>query len=374
MNAYMDMLFQMDNPDARINYIDGLDADRFSLVTFIDRLTPTLVWESNLRFGSFHMIKMSLFIRNLARRNLFTAETELALAKLILQHVYYLNWLRVSGDTLIHGPEPVDEPVEKMLSEIEKGNAHNAYYYALAALNTDREDLFIALMQNGAVSIQDTIGHSISCFYPVLEEVISVDHQASGTSLLSLILYLCRFRNSCDSFTKKSTISDEDKKHLLAQASSGSSIVDIHQMITFYTMQAWEKASWNKGTNPPWMRLADWIGDKQVDKSRKTQADDVENKGLASIPESYEAWQQIFHTKDIKAITVSAITILDESYAKACDWFFRVYAEQYTPDWNPHYITSLYSALELSRDESIPTQFSRMALIQALEYFLEGIE
>lgn len=372
MNTYMNHLFQEENPDKRIKYIDGLDPERFSLVTFIDSLTPSLVWESNLRFGSFHLIKMSLFIRNLARRNLFTPETERALAKLILQHLYYLPWSRVSADPLPHTPDPIDKPVERMLSEIEKGNAHNAYLCAATALHTDRDELFVALMQNGAVSIPNTIGHSISCFYPVLEEVLSVDHPAAGTSLLSLILYLCRFRNRNKASYHGPTISDEDKSRLLQQAASGTSIVDVHQMITFYTMQAWENATWNKGNTPPWNLLVDWIGDKRIHESRKEQAEHGGNRNV-DIPESYETWQQLFDDRDLEAIIDSTTALLSNSYTKASDWLFRAYAERYTPDWNPHYITSLYAALELSLDRSIPSELSRMALIQAVEYFLRSI-
>lgn len=35
--------------------------ENWSLITFVDELLPYLVMESNLRYGNFHMVKMSLF-------------------------------------------------------------------------------------------------------------------------------------------------------------------------------------------------------------------------------------------------------------------------------------------------------------------------
>ena len=37
--------------------------DNWSLVTIIDDLLPLLLMESNLRYGSFHKVKMSLILR-----------------------------------------------------------------------------------------------------------------------------------------------------------------------------------------------------------------------------------------------------------------------------------------------------------------------
>lgn len=328
--------------------------------------------ESNLRFGSFHLIKMSLFLRNLSRRKVFSAGTEKALAKLVLQHLFYLEWVRISAESLPHAPDPVENAIDEMLSEIADGNAHNAYFYATKVSHTERDDLFNALLLNGSMSIPDTLGHSISCFYPVLEEVIAVDHPAAGTSLLSMIMYLCRLRRQSVSFAgDKSPIDPSIKSQLLERAASGTGIFDVHHMITFYIFQAWEKASWNNGTVPPWAKLADWFGDKRIDASRLARSTDAK-PGL--VPESYQQWQEIFSSKNREAIVGSTIALLNESWEKACDWLFRVYAEYYTPDWDPHYFTSLYAALELGRDPSIAAQDSTMALIQALEYFLNEIE
>jgi hypothetical protein len=372
MNMCLTKLFQDGDPDKLISYVDGLDQNSFSLITFIDSLSPALVMESNLRFGSFHLIKMSLFLRNLSRRKVFKAETERALAKLILQHLYYLEWIRISADPVPHSPDPVDNLIDKMLSEIKNGNAHNAYFYAAKALQTDKGTLFNALMLNGTLSIPNTIGHSISCFYPVIEEVIAVDHPAAGTSLLSLIMYLCRLRKqSAHVVVNDTPATPSEKSLLLLKAASGTSIIDIHHMITFYIFHAWENASWNPGMTPPWEKLHDWFGDKKIDTQRQTRA--AEQKSMI-VPESFQHWQNIFSGKNRDAIIDSAIAILNESWEKACDWFFRVYADYYTPDWDPHYFTSLYAALELSRDPSITAQDSTMALIQALEYFLDGIE
>ena len=372
MNTYLQQLFIDGNPDKLIRYVDGLDQESFSLVTFIDTLVPALVMESNLRFGSFHLIKMSLFLRKLSRKGVFSAETERELAKLILQHLYNLEWVRISADPLPHSPEPVDNTLDLMLSEIADGNAHNAYFYASRAFYQDKGSLFNALLCNGSMSISDTIGHSISCIYPVLEEVINADHPAAGTSLLSLIMYLCRYRqkSSANAVEDHLPITASDKSQLLARAASGTGIVEIHHMITFYICQAWAAASWNSHTVPPWQMLTDWIADKTVDADRQAWAMQIKP---ADIPENYQEWQKIFTGKNREVIINTALSIVDDSWVQACDWFFRVYADYYTADWDPHYYTSLYAALELCRDQSIAGQDSKMALIQALEYFLDDI-
>ncbi len=48
-------------------------------------------------------------------------------------------------------------------------------------------------------------------------------------------------------------------------------------------------------------------------------------------------------------------------------YFYAI--QGYTPDWDPHYFTSLYAALELCRTPLIAREASQMALIQALDYF-----
>ena len=268
MDAYSRQLFEKHEVASLVNYVDDLDPEHFSLITFIDSLVPELVMESNLRFGSFHLVKMSLFIRNLSKRGVFSSETEIELAKLVIQHLYHLEWISVSADSLSHAADPVTDPLGEMLSEIADNNAHNAYFYASQAFFEDKQALFNLLLLNGAISIPHSLGHSISCFYPVLEDVIAVDHPAAGTSLLSLIMYLCRFGKETSAEADEKPLRDSDKGQLLRRAASGNDIVSIHHMITFYILQTWENASWNQDTIPPWSLLTDWIGEKRVDEKR----------------------------------------------------------------------------------------------------------
>ncbi|MDW7657350.1 MAG: hypothetical protein SCM11_09270 [Bacillota bacterium] len=191
----MQLLRQQD-PDDLAVYLDRLNKEHFSLVTLINALSPLLVMESNLRFCSFHLIKMSLFLRKLSLSGLLSQATEIALAKMVVQHLFYLEWIELSVSPFVHSPDPIDAPLDNILTEIRKGNAHNAYFYAALALKDNMPQLFSTLLLNGVLSILDTLGHALSCFFPVLEQLVDMDHPAAGTALFSYILYLCRLRKN----------------------------------------------------------------------------------------------------------------------------------------------------------------------------------
>lgn len=364
-------LLSQKNPELLVNYIDSLNSRRFSLVTLVDTLSPLLVMESNLTFGSFHLIKMSLFLRQMSHRGLLSRETEIALAKVIVQHLYYLEWTMLDVSSHAHAPDPIEQPVDHMLIEIEQGNAHNAFFYASIALQSDKAKLLNTLLLNGTTSVPDTLGHSISCFFPVLQDLVDMDHPAAGTALLSYIMYLCRYRQkSLPENQANQKLTDPDKAALLRQAASGTSIVDIHHMITLYIYRAWEKAAWQTGDPLPWRLFSDWMGHKAVDQSRLDQA---ARSDTVELPGNYEQLRQIFSEKNEQSTITAALSLLANNWQQACDWLFRIYADSYTPDWDPHYITSLYAALELYCDESIDKTSSKMAIIQALSYYIENI-
>ncbi|MDW7656897.1 MAG: hypothetical protein SCM11_06955 [Bacillota bacterium] len=368
MTTELMRLMRQKDPDDLAAYLDSLNGEHFSLVTLVDALSPFLVMESNLRFGSFHLIKMSLFLRKLSQSGLLSQATEIALAKVVVQHLYYLEWIELSVSPFVHSPDPIDAPLDSMLKEIKKGNAHNAYFYAALALQENKSHLISTLLLNGALSIPDTLGHSLSCFFPVLEQLVDMDHPAAGTALFSYILYLCRLRTNSLSGRQPVPVSVVlDRSHLLQQAASGTSIVDVHHMITYYIFQTWEKAAWQQEIPIPWSLLADWIGTKQIDNKtdwHRTQA--VQGR----LPGDYEQWRQIFAKKDKENIIAITLSLLNISFQQTCDWLFRVYADYYTPDWDPHYFTSLYAALELYRDNTVDQTGSTMAVIQALSYFI----
>lgn len=369
MNTELTRLLHQDNPDLLQDYVNNLKKENFSLVTLVDSLAPYLVMESNLRFGSFHLIKMSLFLRSLCREKILSPETEIALARVVILHLYYLEWIQVTAGPFAHTPDPITRPVEKMLVEIGRGNAHNAFFYADVALQTDKANMLSSLLLNGAAGIRDTLGHSLSCFFPVLEDIVAADHPAAGTSLFSYITFLCRLRGKTPNVRPESSNSRPDKVKLLRQAASGSSIVDIHHMITFYIYQVWEQSAWNSLPMLPWHLLSDWIGSKEIDNRRlkQAQADDCE------APREYEQLRQLMSGRQKEKIVPATLSLLEISWQQTCDWLLRAYADYYTPDWDPHYYTSLYAALRLCRDDSIAADVSKMALIQALEYFLDNV-
>lgn len=371
MTTELMQLLRQKDPDDLAAYLDRLNREHFSLVTLIDALSPLLVMESNLRFGSFHLIKMSLFLRKLSQSGLLSQATEIALAKVVVQHLYYLEWIEIAVSPFVHAPDPIDAPLDNMLTEIRKGNAHNAWFYAALALQENKPQLIRTLLMNGVLSVPDTLGHSLSCFFPVLEQLVDMDHPAAGTALFSYILYLSRLRkNSLSGSQSAPGSAVSDRSRLLQQAASGTTIVDVHHMITYYIFQTWEKAAWQQAIPIPWSLLADWIGTKQIDDKA---ARHWSQSALVQLPGDYEQWRQIFAKKDKEKIMAITLSLLDTSFQQACDWLFRVYADYYTPDWDPHYFTSLYAALELYRDDTVDQNGSTMAIIQALSYFIEDI-
>lgn len=203
-----------------------------------------------------------------------------------------------------------------------------------------------------------------------------MNHTASGTALLSYIMYLCRFRKTGSLPDKAEASLQVDRDRLLQQAASGTTIVDIHHMITCYIFLTWEKSALYDKQPLPWSLLAEWIGSKSVDKNRMSFILSYIGEDIApedKIPSDYEQWKSIFASRDKKKITAITLSLLRRSWKQTCDWLFRAYADYYTPDWDPHYYTSLYAALEMYHDQSVNKTGSSMAVVQALEYFLSNI-
>lgn len=341
-------------------YAASLDTEAFSLVSLVDELLPQLAFESNLRFGNFHAVKMSTFLRRLARQGVFSSDTQRAVGALILKELIHRDWVSVQADIGVHAANSTHSPADQCYRALQAGNVHNAYFYAAIALQDEPAALGETLLWIGAASIPDSLGHSISCFYPVMEDIIYTDHPAGATALLSLICYLGRFR------TAKAAKGREpaSREELLTRCTTGTTIVDIHQMITFYIYCCWDDSPW-RGSEPlPWGILETWTEEKDI--NRTTIAPDRQP------PADYTSFAALMGTKDSDVVAPAVLGLVDRDWHRACDWLFRSYADFYTAGWDPHYYTGLYAALQLYRlSDELSLASRQQALVQALRYFLE---
>ncbi len=357
-----------------VNILSSLESNEdWSFVSFIDELLPIMLMEANLKYGSFHTVKMSLFLRKLSTKGHFSKETERKLLSLILNNLVERHWVLLETDTRAYKDDKIFEnTVEKMIDELHNSNAHNAYYYSTGLLKNNPEDLCQLLLDLGSIHIPDTLGHSISCFYPVITDILNTKHPANGTALFSLISYLSRFDYKENTLTNKLHNKEiKDYNKLLKLASSGKGIVNLHHMITFYIMTEWEEAPFNKENIVPYHILIEWIGDKNLDKEREKKVDKLTN--INKDISNYSQFSELFSPNNLDESIQTLIYLLQTKPEKAIDWVFRVYTDYYTPDWDPHYFTSLYCAIELYRSRNVDKTASKMAIYQAVQYLFKSI-
>ncbi|MBM3242961.1 hypothetical protein FJZ31_42420, partial [Candidatus Poribacteria bacterium] len=108
--------------------------ENWSLVTVIDELLPLALMESNLRFGSFHSVKMALFLRRLALEGYFSRATERELVRVIALELVEREWVSIKADRAGYTKRDTAPSIEKMIEELNEGNVHNAFYYAIGLL------------------------------------------------------------------------------------------------------------------------------------------------------------------------------------------------------------------------------------------------
>ncbi len=348
--------------------------DNWSLVTIVDDLLPLLLMESNLRYGSFHKVKMSLFLRKLAVEGRLSRATQWELARLIALETARSDWISVHADGIGYGKRDISSAAERMIEAIDRGNSHNAFYYAVALMPEQSETLMRILLNLGASAIPRSLGHSLSCFFPVVQDVISVDHPKSSSALLSYIMFLSRYNASKDVLDKEygRIEGSLDYGEFLKRCASGTGIVEIHHTITFYIATEWERAAFNRDGAVPYSLLLDWVGGKSLDKDRERRSAEAVYTG--KTPDTYEEFTEQFSFENLDESVPYVYNILEKGSDRVIDWLFRLYASYYNHGWDPHYYTSLYSAIRLYTGDAVSDIVARrMALEQALQYFARGI-
>lgn len=349
--------------------------DNWSLITIIDELLPLVLMETNLRYGNFHTVKMTLFLRRLALERYFSKTTERALARLLALEAARRDWVGISADRMGYADRNISNPAEMMIEELDKGNVHNAFYYAIGLMKKDPETLMSILLRLGANAIPRSLGHTLSCFFPVVSDIISVDHPLTDSAILSYLMFLARYGASKDVLQDKNGSAENSMDYygtFLRLCASGTGIVELHHMITFYTATEWEQAAFNRDGSAPYDLIVDWVGDKELDRDREQRS--VNSAYTGELPDTYEDFIHQFSFKKLDSSMPYIFRVLEENPRNAVDWLFRLYASYYDHGWDPHYYTSLNSALRLYMGDRVRDEVaSRMALDQALHYFARSI-
>lgn len=374
-SALQQAILTHDRAQAETELSELENSQQWSLITFIDEFLPLLLMETNLRYKNFHLVKMSLFLRRLTMEHYFSKATEYALLRLVSQELLTRSWLRIEAAPLGWLEQAESSTMQNFLQEMGEHNVHNAFHYALKIWKKDPDILFQTLLLSGSAFISDTLGHSLSCFFPVVEDLMAANHPHATTGLLSYLMYLVRYGISDDLVQKIAQKSEKPQDYvtLLKRCASGSGIVNIHHTITLYIFTAWEEAKFNAERQVPYSLLLEWLDEKKVDQERERRvgpslhADD--------LPHTYQEFAELFSFEHLDHTIATIFMLLEIFPQRTVDWLFRIYASYYTPqNWNPHYYTSLYAALCLFLGEKIHDEIAcRMAIDQAVRYFAEGI-
>ena len=348
--------------------------ENWSLVTIIDELLPLALMESNLRFGNFHSVKMALFLRRLAVEGYFSKATEREIARVIALELVEREWVSIHADRTGYTKRDKSPSLEEIVEELNENNIHNAFYYAIGLLKEKPTLLLQSLLTLGASVIPNSLGHSLSCFFPVVQDVIALDHPQADTALLSYIMYLSRHDFSKNVLEEGYGRAEEnlDYDAFLKLCASGDDVLNMHHTITFYIITEWEHAIFNETRSVPYGLLSDWIGGKEIDRDRERRA--VESRYTGKLPETYEEFSSQFSFENLNHSVPYLFKMLEQKPKETVDWLFRLYASHYTRAWDPHYYTGLYSVLRLCMGDKIRDKVAcRMALEQALHYFAEDI-
>jgi hypothetical protein len=352
--------------------------DNFSLASLIDQFLELMLMECSLRYGSFHFVKMSLFLRELSQNNYFSRESELEIAKVVVRGLSERHFVNIAAESSGNKENEINQKTyDKLSEEINKGNTHNAFYYAAGILENDPEKLKEHLLNLGLERIPDSLGHSLSLFFPVMRDLVNQHQDIAATAVLSCVMYLSRYSYQGKYNTKpqkRQKPSHKELENLGLKAASGRGIVNLHHMITYYTFLMLEDSSFYQAV-PPFSILENYFGSKTIDQKRLELAEELEEKnGENTVAENYQQFKENFSITNYKEQLAFLFYNLDENYKNTVSQLHRLFAEYYNSNWDPHYYTGLYCALRLYKSNKINDhRIKKMAVIQAVKYFANNV-
>lgn len=209
-------------------------------------------------------------MRRLTIENYFTKATQWKLARLITREMMSRPCVSIRAEKIAYDRKTGSSPLRKMIEELNHKNIQNAFYYSLGALEADEELLIKTLLKTGASFIPQSLGHTLSCFFPVMEDIVYLRHSCIETAILSYLMYLARYDCSDEVLNEDYGVLDHKPDYgvLLRKCTSGNGIVNLHHMITFFIFTIWEEAGFNREALVPYETLLDWIKDKELDEGR----------------------------------------------------------------------------------------------------------
>ena len=357
--------------EAASDYIDRLEnRPGWSIVSLVDELFPLLLGETNLRYANFHMVKMATFIRRLSIEGILSPETERLTARLLVSELIEREWIEFRAGGAHEGKRGAETSLEGFLEELNGNNVNNAFFHLQLIGRDDRDAVLNTLLRIGASSIPDSLGHTLSCFYPVMEDMADTGHPYRLASLFAYLMYLNRYGAGKEVLETDYGRPEEplDIDETLRICSSGDGIVNLHHMITLYILLRWEKAPFNAGGYSPFGILLDWIGGKKKD--RKDEESVAGLQPPENLPDEYGDFSGIFDLSDTGKTMGCLKGLMRRDPLETADWLFRKYTDHYHPStWDPHFHTSLYCSLKLYTEvEAAGEEACLMALRQALNY------
>lgn len=346
--------------------------DNWSAISFIDELIPGLLFEANLTYGNFHQVKMAVFLRKLARENKLSRQTLTEVMRLLLQESRERSWLNVQvGD--VAASKKISDPLEQMLTELSRHNIHNAMYYALQAYKQKPEKLQDLLLCLGGVFGPENLGHSLSCFFPVMQELVNSHHPAAETAIFSYLLYLGRYGVDA-SFSAQQYSLESLPDNAFRLASSGEGIANLHHMITLAVYKWWEKADFHDPDFPLPYKVfyQKRLAGKNISSDRMERVSKSLN---LEIPEDYSEFYRSFAYDDVEFTTRLVRAVFQEQPDVLWDWIIRLYAQDYDPEsWNPHFYTGIYLALKIKEEDLTVDEIgAEMAIDQAVAYYINSM-
>jgi hypothetical protein len=207
-----------------------------------------------------------------------------------------------------------------------------------------------------------------------MRDLINHHKDISAAAVLSYVMYLSRYsyQGKYNSDQEKREKTTPDKlEDLGLKAASGSGIVNLHHMITYYTFFMLEESSFYEGL-APYSILKSYFGSKDIDQKRLDLAKN--NNAKSKIAESYQQFKDNFSLTNYQADLDFLFYNLDQNYKETVSHLHLLFAEYYSPGWNPHYYTGLYCALGLYKSDKVKDKkVKKMAVIQAIEYFANNV-